>query len=165
MATRPTPGGSDGTWGTELNAHLAVSLATDGKVKDGAVLEAATESGDGDRTIADKGYVDENIGSANYTPTSQTGANESNGEISFPNGLQMKWGQKSVSGDATLTITFANEPGIDAAFSNACFQVVVSGDDTTVSGQAIHVHTITATSMKITNGDVTQLVHWFAIGR
>ncbi|KKL90795.1 hypothetical protein LCGC14_1901130 [marine sediment metagenome] len=58
MATRPTPGGSDETWGTELNAHLEVSLASDGKIKDGAVLEAATQSGDSDRTVADKAYVD-----------------------------------------------------------------------------------------------------------
>ncbi len=57
MATRPTPGGSDGTWGAEYNAHLDVSLAADGKIKDGAVLEAATETGDGDRTVADLGYV------------------------------------------------------------------------------------------------------------
>lgn len=57
MATKPTPGGSDGTYGTELNAFLDVSLAVDGKIKDGAVLEAATETADGDRTVADLGYV------------------------------------------------------------------------------------------------------------
>ena len=57
MATKPTPGGSDGTYGTELNAFLDVSLASDGKIKDGAVLEAATETADGDRTVVDLGYT------------------------------------------------------------------------------------------------------------
>ena len=58
MVTKPTPGGSDGTYGTELNAFLDESLAADGKIKDGAVLEAATEVADGDRTVADKAYAD-----------------------------------------------------------------------------------------------------------
>jgi hypothetical protein len=30
MATRPSQGGSDGTWGTELNAWLDVEHASDG---------------------------------------------------------------------------------------------------------------------------------------
>ena len=57
MATKPTPGGSDGTYGTEMNAFLDESLASDGKIKDGAVLEAATETADGDRTVVDLGYA------------------------------------------------------------------------------------------------------------
>ena len=57
MATKPTPGGSDGTYGTELNAFLDESLASDGKIKDGAVLEAATETADGDRTVVDLSYA------------------------------------------------------------------------------------------------------------
>lgn len=57
MAIKPTPGGSDGTYGTELNAFLDESLASDGKIKDGAVLAAATEAADGDRTITDLASV------------------------------------------------------------------------------------------------------------
>ena len=41
MATKPTPGASDGTYGTELNEFLDVSLATDGKIKDGAVFSTS----------------------------------------------------------------------------------------------------------------------------
>ena len=57
MATRPTPGGSDGTWGTELNAHLAVSLATDGKVLDGAVFSTSAAP-TVDAGVVNKNYVD-----------------------------------------------------------------------------------------------------------
>lgn len=73
MAAKPTPGGSDGTYGTELNEFLDVSLASDGKVKDGAVLEAATEPADGDRTIADAAFVKANgFPGIDGTPTAVT---------------------------------------------------------------------------------------------
>ena len=61
MATRPTPGGSDGTWGTELNAHLAVSLATDGKVLDGAVFSTSAAP-TVDAALVNKKFVDDTVG-------------------------------------------------------------------------------------------------------
>jgi hypothetical protein len=100
MAAKPTPGGSDGTYGTELNEFLDVSLADDGKVKDGAVLEAATEAGDGDRTIADKGWADA-APAAQMTPTSY--ANEES--VTYPNGLIEKNGFKSAA--ASVVVSFA----------------------------------------------------------
>lgn len=42
MAAKPTPGGSDGTYGDELNEFLDVSLADDGKIKTEALQTDAT---------------------------------------------------------------------------------------------------------------------------
>lgn len=58
MAAKPTPGGSDGTYGTELNEFLDVSLASDGKVKDGAVFSTSAAP-TVDAGVANKKYVDD----------------------------------------------------------------------------------------------------------
>ena len=58
MAAKPTPGGSDGTYGTELNEFLDVSLADDGKVKDGAVFSTSAAPSV-DAGVANKKYVDD----------------------------------------------------------------------------------------------------------
>ncbi len=58
MATRPTPGASAGTYGTELNAHLAISLASDGKILDGAVFSTSAAP-TVDAGVANKKYVDD----------------------------------------------------------------------------------------------------------
>ena len=58
MATKPTPGGSDGTYGTEMNAFLDVSLAADGKVLDGAVFSTSAAP-TVDAGIANKKYADD----------------------------------------------------------------------------------------------------------
>ncbi len=60
MAAKPTPGGSDGTYGTELNEFLDVSLASDGKVKDGAVFSTSAAPSV-DAGVANKKYVDDQI--------------------------------------------------------------------------------------------------------
>lgn len=57
MAAKPTPGGSDGTYGTELNEFLDVSLASDGKVKDGAAFSTSAAP-TADAGLANKLYVD-----------------------------------------------------------------------------------------------------------
>lgn len=58
MATKPTPGGSDGTYGTELNAFLDVSLASDGKVKTEA-LQTDSTAPTADAALTNKKYVDD----------------------------------------------------------------------------------------------------------
>ena len=60
MAAKPTPGGSDGTYGTELNAFLDVSLAADGKVINEA-LQTASTAPTADAALANKKYVDDQV--------------------------------------------------------------------------------------------------------
>lgn len=55
----PTQGGNTGTWGGDLNAHLAVSLdSTTGKVKNEA-LQVADTAPVADAALANKKYVDD----------------------------------------------------------------------------------------------------------
>ena len=56
MATKPTPGGSDGTYGTELNAFLDVSLAADGKVKTEA-LQTDSTAPSADAALVNRKFV------------------------------------------------------------------------------------------------------------
>ncbi len=58
MATKPTPGGSDGTYGTELNAFLDESLASDGKIKTEA-LQTDSTAPVADAALTNKKYVDD----------------------------------------------------------------------------------------------------------
>ena len=63
MATQPTPGGDAGSWGTELNEYLSVSLAADGKVKTEA-LQTDSTAPSADAAVANKKYVDDQITAA-----------------------------------------------------------------------------------------------------
>lgn len=52
--------------------------------------------------IANKKFVDDNVGSANYTPTSYTGAQS----VTFPNGLILKMGMENVNGNTADDVTY-----------------------------------------------------------
>lgn len=63
MAAKPTVGGSYNTHGTELNAFLDVSHASDGKIKDGA-QQSSSAAPTTDAMIANKKYVDDQTDNA-----------------------------------------------------------------------------------------------------
>ncbi len=115
-----------------------------------------------DYQSANKKYVDDNVGS--YTPATQAGTNESNGEITLPNGLQLKWGHKSINAATTIILTFASETDV-TAFSNACFTGWGISDGVVPGPLAIQTSGFTATTMTITNAGEAQVIHWFARGR
>lgn len=135
MATWPASGDTD--WNTKMLANLAVGHDTDGTHKKSQMLT-----------------------DMDWSPTSMSGADDSIGTVTYPNGLIMKWGKATVSGGGG-TITFA------VAFSNACFQVIICGGHAT-SGttQSIMSHTITTSSFGWESGAGDQVTpaRWFAIG-
>lgn len=98
-----------------------------------------------------------------FYPTPMTGANDSNGTITYPNGFILKWGKNNCAAEPVdTTITFAT------AFPNACFQAfAVYGETVGVcSTRSLRTHTITAANFKIYNpcGDIA-IGRWWAVGR
>lgn len=82
MASLPTTGGSDGTYGTELNEYLLVSHASDGKIKDGAVFTTSAAP-TVDAGVTNKKHVDDTISAALVADSNTNAgytANDSNGD-------------------------------------------------------------------------------------
>lgn len=108
--------------------------------------------------IVNKKYVDDSIAAEVFSPDPMTGADDSNGTITFPNGFIMKWGKVSRTGTDT-TVTFA------AAFPTACFQAFACGGAAAQAYDA-QAHTITSSSFKIrAQTTANDPMRWFAIGR
>jgi hypothetical protein len=99
MAERPSVG--DSNWGTTLNSHLAVSLETDGTLKDSVVA-------------------------AKFTPPTYAGEES----VTLPNGLIMKFGYVDTAA-AGGTVTFATpfstlvNISLSSVYSNSTGNAVV----------------------------------------
>lgn len=94
-----------------------------------------------------------------FSPTTMSGASDSTGTVTFPNGFIRKWGKETRTGTNT-TVTFAT------AFPNACFQAFACGGKAATQGAETQTHTITAASFKIyTTSASASPMRWFAIGR
>ena len=93
---------ADGTenWNIPMKAYVEVSHDTDGKIKTEALQTDATAPV-ADAAVANKKYVDDNVGSANWTPTAMSGATDSIGSVTAPNGFILKWGKVTRTGTDT----------------------------------------------------------------
>lgn len=99
MAAKPTPGGSDGTYGTELNEFLDVGHDADG---------THTKS----QMLTDLGY----------SPTTYAGEES----MTWPNGRIEKTGQILTLGASSGTITFGGV-GTEVPFPNDIVSVQLTG--------------------------------------
>jgi len=119
----------------------------------GAVLSADTAPAS-DPAIANKKYVDDNIGSANWTPTSYAGEES----VTFPNGLILKQGNTNKA-DTTTPILFAE------AFPTACTRVTVSGvDDASTDTYVPVIDGVSKTGFDVITGSPIDSYNWIAIG-
>ncbi len=153
MAAKPTPGGSDGTYGTELNEFLDISLADDGKIKTEALQSDATAPV-ADAAVANKKYVDDNIGSANWTPTAYVGAES----VTYPNGLIEKTGFVA-TGATTGAVSF----GVD--FPTEAKNISVASEGTADFNTNVTVNTLAVGGFNWRVGTANQDFYWRVIGR
>lgn len=161
MATKPTPGGSDGTYGTEMNAFLDVSLASDGKIKTEA-LQTDSTAPSADAALANKKYVDDQI-----TANVETNTLTTIGQSELPGGLQLKWGSLNITVDNATAIDFTDEGLTD--FDNACLQAFASYKNSSEVNQTyadgISVTATSTSGLTIYNDSSgTKTIAWFAIG-
>ncbi len=87
---------------------------------------------------------------------------DSNGEVTFPNGLQMKWGKAA---PGAFSVDFTTEGLTD--FNNACFQVILqTGNTGTHSNEHPDAVTrLSRTGFTIMHSTDHTPFRWFAIGR
>jgi len=167
MATKPTPGASDGTWGTELNAFLDVSLASDGKIKTEALQTDATAPV-ADAAVANKKYVDDEITDNTTMVPAITGAGAGYaGEesVTLPNGLVMKMGYIARSG-AETAVVFGGV-GTENPFATAIVSVLATSYD---AGKAAVDYEHTLNTVSVNGFTIHQSLssvdgfYWIAIG-
>ena len=124
MATKPTPGGSDGTYGDELNAFLDVSLDTNGFVKNEA-LQTTSAAPIADAALANKKYVDDKPGLAGGWVVFL--GRSTNGACTVLSNFNVTSVTRTATGRFTITW--------DTAFSGTDYPLV-GGADGTAGGNA-----------------------------
>lgn len=147
--------------GATGNTVVAGTLTVTGVATLGdASLLATSAAPTTDAMIANMKYVDDNVGSANYTPTSYAGGES----VTFPNGLIYKMGTTgSISGDTTVEITYGT------AFPNGIVSMQVSWKDKDVNQtETIQIQQksgslLTVAELTNTSGTAAP-AWWFVIG-
>jgi hypothetical protein len=148
------------TGNTVIAGTLGVTgVATLGDSSQMATSAAPTEDAD----LSNKKYVDDQCDA--HVPTSLSGASDSIGETAIGE-LQIKWGYSAISTNGDNAVTFTGA-GL-TAFSNECYQVVLTAGDSTETSYdyQLIVHTISATGFTIRAriADRHSPVRWIAIG-
>ena len=125
-------------------------------------IETATDAAPAsDKKLANKKYTDAapkaQMKFNNVSDASASGATDSEGSTTFPNGTIMKWGKVTVSSDPT-TVTFS------VAFPNANFQVIAQHGENQSDTTNPAVYNLTTTGFTVKSPS-SHDIRWFAIGR
>lgn len=147
------PSVNDTNWGNTLNTFLKVSLnALTGKIKSAAQREDAVQDGDDDRTVADKGYVDDSldakVGSGTADPLSYSGGES----VTLPNGLIMKMGYATSD-----TVVYSE------AFPNDTISVQTTKTSNNSNDSEGSVYNVSISGFTMSNAE-NLYFYWFAIG-
>lgn len=108
-----------------------------------------------DEAIANKKYVDDNVGAANWTPTVYAGE----ASIVFPNGLIMKQGFSASTGPQTIDFV--------PDFPTACVNLMITLQDPANSSAGSSnesIKTLSAASADVWINTAAQGFFWIAIG-
>lgn len=92
-------------------------------------------------------------------PNPMTGGSNSNGSVTFPNGLILKWGLKTGMTGETTAVLF------DTAFPNALFQVFAMAVDSSITECVHNVYSKSSTGFTIHHHAGVTDAQYFAIGR
>lgn len=129
------------------------------ELADGAVLAAATQSGDDDRTIADKAYADA-APAAQMSPESYT----NDESVTYANGLIEKTGTKSVGANTTAAVSFGT--AFPHAIKNIQLTILIDRNIYSDYGMAVvDKSTVSTSGFTIMSGfDFTCEFYWRATG-
>lgn len=141
MATKPSPGGSDGTWGAELNAHLEISLASDGKVKTEA-LQTDSTAPSADAAVANKKYVDDQITASHVAARCKAWVTHNSSGTIQGSGYNITSTGRNALGDYTVTW--------DTDFADTNYAVSINSHTVTDEGTFCSIKTKAVGSVRYT---------------